>query len=408
MAARRIVLALVLGVFGACCALNAQTLTVIRNFPTYPQGINTLPVQPLPVGSLIQASDGRLYGTETALAAGGYASVFRVNPDGSGYRVLFTEVGNAANVVETPTAVLQGRDGRLYGYAYPSGGFGRIFVMNTDGTGFANLYTFTGGNDGSGPNGLIQGSDGRLYGISPNGGQSGYGTVFSLGTDGSGFTVLHAGNGMLTDTAPTEILQGNDGRIYFVTTQSALSGPALMVINRDGTGLGKVMGFQSGAGTACVIQGSGGAFFAATQKAGQFGCGNLVSFNPNGSGYFNLYDFKGAGDGQAPSGLFQGSDGRLYGLSGVLFAVGTDGSGFVTLHTFSRGSDGSPPYLTPFQGSDGRIYGATYLGGALGGGTLYAFASGGAPPVFTSSPASVMIILGQSTTLSGAATGSPS
>jgi hypothetical protein len=43
-------------------------------------------------------------------------------------------------------------------------------VVNTDGTGFTTLYTFTGGTDGSAPcDSLIQGSDGRLYGTACGG-----------------------------------------------------------------------------------------------------------------------------------------------------------------------------------------------------------------------------------------------
>ena len=36
----------------------------------------------------------------------------------------------------------------------------------------------------------MQGTDGALYGTAHQGGTSGYGTVFKLNTDGTGFTVL--------------------------------------------------------------------------------------------------------------------------------------------------------------------------------------------------------------------------
>jgi uncharacterized repeat protein (TIGR03803 family) len=42
------------------------------------------------------------------------------------------------------------------------------------------LYSFTGGNDGGGPNGLVQGSDGNFYGTTSQGGQGNAGTVFRL------------------------------------------------------------------------------------------------------------------------------------------------------------------------------------------------------------------------------------
>src|SRR5450755_3107577 len=48
------------------------------------------------------------------------------------------------------TPVVAGPDGALYGMTTGGGsiGFGTIFKVNPDGTGFTNLYSFTGGADG--------------------------------------------------------------------------------------------------------------------------------------------------------------------------------------------------------------------------------------------------------------------
>jgi len=70
----------------------------------------------------------------------------------------------------------------LYGttpYGGASGG-GTVFAINTDGTGFRNLHSFTGGSDGANPfAGLIL-SGNTLYGTASSGGSSGSGTVFSI------------------------------------------------------------------------------------------------------------------------------------------------------------------------------------------------------------------------------------
>jgi uncharacterized repeat protein (TIGR03803 family) len=59
-------------------------------------------------------------------------------------------------------------------------GNGTVFAVNTDGSGFTNLYSFTGGSDGANPiAGLILSSN-TLYGTTQLGGGSGNGTVFSL------------------------------------------------------------------------------------------------------------------------------------------------------------------------------------------------------------------------------------
>jgi uncharacterized repeat protein (TIGR03803 family) len=72
----------------------------------------------------------------------------------------------------------------LYGTTELGGGLGGgvVFALNTDGTGFTNLYgfaaTITNGS-GSGPNGLVL-SGNALYGTTVKGGSSGNGTVFRL------------------------------------------------------------------------------------------------------------------------------------------------------------------------------------------------------------------------------------
>src|SRR5581483_8919001 len=48
------------------------------------------------------------------------------------------------------------------------------------GVGMTTLYSFTGGNDGGGPNGLLQATNGILYGTTQHGGTNSAGTVFQL------------------------------------------------------------------------------------------------------------------------------------------------------------------------------------------------------------------------------------
>ncbi len=77
-----------------------------------------------------------------------------------------------------------------------SGSFGTIFAVNTDGTGFATLYSFTDGSDGAYPQAALTLSGNTLYGTASQGGSavgtSGSGTVFAVNTDGTGFTTVHS------------------------------------------------------------------------------------------------------------------------------------------------------------------------------------------------------------------------
>ena len=91
----------------------------------------------------------------------------------------------------------------LYGAAQVGGssGWGTVFAVNTDGTSFTTLYNFkaTSGSQGGyginsggiAPNGGLIASGNTLYGTAQGGGTSGWGTVFAVNTNGTGFTTLH-------------------------------------------------------------------------------------------------------------------------------------------------------------------------------------------------------------------------
>jgi len=73
-----------------------------------------------------------------------------------------------------------------------------VFAINTDGSGFTNLHSFTAYSGDSHTNsdgfyplaGLIL-SENTLYGVADGGGTSGTGTIFKLTTNGTDFTTLY-------------------------------------------------------------------------------------------------------------------------------------------------------------------------------------------------------------------------
>jgi uncharacterized repeat protein (TIGR03803 family) len=123
--------------------------------------------------------------------------VFAVNTDGTGFTNLhsFSEMNDNANsdgAVLDAGLVLSGNT--LYGTASTGGrwGQGTVFAVNTDGSGFTNLHDFAGASDGADPEAGLILSGNTLYGTAYFGGSGGYGTVFALNTDGTGFTNLHS------------------------------------------------------------------------------------------------------------------------------------------------------------------------------------------------------------------------
>lgn len=158
--------------------------TTLKEFT---EGID--PGWPWPYGGL--ALEGTtLYGTSTQGGALGNGSVFKINTDGSGYAVL-KSFSYYEGQMPGGTPLLS--DNVLYGTTMQGGTYerGTVFKLNTDGTGFAKLKEFVWGSlDGCSPSGPLLLSGTNLYGTTTSGGALGYGTVFRVGTDGSGFQVL--------------------------------------------------------------------------------------------------------------------------------------------------------------------------------------------------------------------------
>ena len=75
-----------------------------------------------------------------------------------------------------------------------------IFSVHTDGTPFLNLHSFSALSDGVVPDTTTERepysalllSSNKLYGTASAGGTSGYGSIFRINTDGTGFTNLHS------------------------------------------------------------------------------------------------------------------------------------------------------------------------------------------------------------------------
>jgi len=170
---------------------------------------------------LIEASDGKLYGTTHGGGTNNAGTVFKLSRDGSGYTVLhtFSRTGsdgtNPGTGWDSSAGLVEGSDGMLYGTTLSGGGpndAGTVFKLNKDGGGYTVLHRFTGPEgDGLEPSALMVGSDGALYGTTKAwGGINGAGAVFKLLSDGTGFQVLHR-FAFVEGTGYAPLVEGSDG-----------------------------------------------------------------------------------------------------------------------------------------------------------------------------------------------------
>lgn len=142
-----------------------------------------------PQGRLLQASDGKLYGTTASGGMNFGGVVFRMNLGGA-FEVVWN-MGAEMDARYSWAGLIQASDGRLYGASAQGGEFnkGTVFSVGLDGS-HAVLHSFSGSDGEQLQAGVIQGSDSSLYGTALSGGSRGQGVVFKL-TLGGVLTVLH-------------------------------------------------------------------------------------------------------------------------------------------------------------------------------------------------------------------------
>jgi uncharacterized repeat protein (TIGR03803 family) len=142
----------------------------------------------LPEGSLIQASDGNLYGMTQQGTTYTYGNIFKYNPTTNAFTNLVNFTGDTgAYLGATPYgSLIQASDGNLYGMTSDGSrlgfGNGNIFTYDPATSSYTDLVDFTYSDTpylGARPHGsLIQASDGNLYGMTQIGGVNGVGTIF--------------------------------------------------------------------------------------------------------------------------------------------------------------------------------------------------------------------------------------
>ncbi len=367
---------------------------------------------------LLEASDGNFYGAAQLTTIGSSNSqggtLFKITPSGQ-FTLLFTfrqnSSGSYVNGNQPATALVEANDGFLYGATFTGGAnnSGVLFRISKSGTGFRVVHNFCSAancSDGNLPDSLFVGHDGNLYGTTAVGGLAdqacgvfgGCGTIFRFSPPGT-FTTLHELNGTTEGAIPRGMTQGADGNFY-------------------GAGGGSVFRFTLG-GQFTVLhsfaplgvlptQASSGLFQASNGKL----YGSLVNYslsqlqfyeiNTSGSGFQEFPSFGNRTSNGAVPTLVQASDGNLWGVgplldgNGAIFALSQDTGAVVHSFAFS-GANGGYPDGGVVQAADGKLYGTATQGGTLASstsfayGTVWSFPAGlhaPSPAVATFSPSS--------------------
>jgi uncharacterized repeat protein (TIGR03803 family) len=310
-------------------------------------------------------SGGVLCGTTLNGGLQGAGTAFYLSLDGTNFNVSrsFSNAPDAGN----PQGDLAVSGSGFFGTSLGGGnnGVGSVFLGSTNGSislirSFAVVYAHNATNSGgASPSGLLALSGDTLYGTTAAGGAAANGTVFSLSTNGPVFADLH----------DFGALDSNTG----TNTDGALPSGGLIL--------------------------SGSTLYGTASAGGSGGAGVVFAIDTSGSGFTVLHPFTPLDpltatnpDGAFPAGSLVLSNGVLYGTTfaggtggkGVIYSLGTDGTGFAVLHDFSATDpqtgtnwDGASP-CAPMALSGGTLYGTASAGGADASGTVFSVSTNGA------------------------------
>jgi uncharacterized repeat protein (TIGR03803 family) len=359
------------------------TETVVHSFGSVANDAQ----QPQGDNSLIQASDGNLYGMTLYGGAHGEGAVFRLTLAGD-ETVIYSFTGGVDGA-QPFGHLMQANDGNLYGMTSAGGayGVGVVFKITLSGT-LTVLHAFAGGSDGASPQGsLIQATDGNLYGMTFQGGINNGGTIFKIDLSGVEAVLWSFGGANDGQYPYRNLTQASDGNFYGTTFAGGTADDGVVFRYTPGGTESVLYSFQGGddggAPDGSLIQASDGDLYGMTTRGGANRTGVVFRVSPTTGEDTTIYAFteaesNGLGDGS----LIQANDGNLYGLTtpplgplseGILFeltlsGVATDLWAFGKTH-----ADGQLCFGSLVQATDGSLYGLTYGGGSTGNGTVFRF-----------------------------------
>ena len=404
-------------------AISGPNGVVYHAFSVTSNGINQDGANP---AAGLALAGGVLAGTALNGGAQGAGTAFYLTPDGSNFVTIRSFTSADASNPESELSVL---GNGFFGTSFGGGGagVGTIFVGQTNGS-VSVVRSFPAvnadnatNNGGASPSAAMALSGATLFGTATAGGAAGYGTVFSVATNGANYSVLHDFTTLDSQTGTNEdgatpwgglILSAD--KLYGTASAGGAGGNGVIFsLSTNGANFTTLHSFSpmdavsaTNADGAMPLGGlvlSNGTLYGTTFTGGHCGRGTIFSILTNGSGFTVLHHFtpthsitRTNNDGASPSAGLLLSSNVLYGTAsaggtgaaGTVFSLNLDTAQFMTLHSFAAlanngtNRDGAFP-IAPIVRVGNALYGTTFSGGPGGAGTVFGIPLPAPPAVIT-------------------------
>ncbi len=319
-------------------------------------------------------AQGQLYGTTMRGGSGGLGTIVQTNADPSSYyEVVYEWAPDFAGAIPQST-VFVGANGNLFGVSTAGGTYNRgvIYEFRFGGAGYKVWYNFSPTEGNTPYGGLVQTANGKFYGTTSQGGSTSNGTLFEF--DPSTGTVTHKVDfNANTGSSPRGSMILVSGKLYGLNSGGGSGGGGTLFEYDPATNTYAVkanLGGASGSGPlGGLFQASNGKLYGATERGGVNNVGALFEYNIATQAYTKVFDFASA-TGAYPSGtLVQADDGKLYGFcsgggansGGVLYDFNLTNATYTLRASFQENANGNRPFGGLTKASNGKLYGITLL-----------------------------------------------
>lgn len=339
-----------------------------------------------PLGGLLQASNGHLYGLILGYGSSLAGTLFEYNLTTESYSKKL-DFHNSFEGMGLRASFIQASNDKLYGLA-DGGVYGKGILLEYDPIQHSHnkLLDFKDSLGFSPMGSLMQASNGKLYGTLSQGGVNSAGVLFEYDLTNMTYHIIY--NFMTTEGERPEgkIVQGSNGKLYGTTVNGGINGVGVLFEYDPTTNVyAKKVDFDlatlGGLPNGELVE-SNGKLYGVTKRGGSSSKGVLFEYDPATNVYTKKIDFDGYYKGKYPvTGMVLAGDNNLYGVTleggtsnrGVLFQYDPMTDTYTKKIDFDGTNRGAKPSSSLLEASSGLLYGTTTEGGTNGDGTLFQY-----------------------------------
>jgi len=342
-------------------------------------------------GAIAQGTSGpaalELWGMTYAGGQNSVGVIFKTASDGTNYAAQFYfSIGDGSHPMGS---LVQAVNGKLYGMTSEGGANndGVLFEFDPVSGTYTKKVEFNGNGNGSYPYGdLMEADNGKFYGLTYLGGKFNNGVLFEYDVLTSTYTKKIDFNGSITGGQPFgSLLKASNGKFYGMTVSGGANNKGVLFEFDPSTGTLKVKFDFDGSSNGSLprgslMQASNGYLYGMTYTGGANDQGIIFKYDLVSGVLTKTFDFdQTAGGAHSPQGaLTEAPNGKLYGLTeqggsgstGLLFAFDVSTNLIAPIFSFTQ-PNGTGPQGTLTLASNGKLYGMTNAGGANSAGTIF-------------------------------------